>query len=126
MIETWVYVIHETFTGYHKIGKSLNPFKRLEELKAEKTLLPVAFDFKLIEAWRGTFADETRLHSHFKAKRKRGEWFDLDENDLDYIARTYFYKYTRLFSRDSLYELENSELIENANSVDFMQEAIGV
>jgi len=33
--------------------------------------------------------DEAWLHRHFKSKRMKGEWFDLNEDDLAFILKTY-------------------------------------
>lgn len=78
----YVYVMKDINTGFFKIGISNNPKYR------EKTLLSQSPNVKLIHK-RGfnnrSLAKrmEKSLHNHFKIKRGRGEWFDLDENDIN-------------------------------------------
>jgi len=88
--ETWVYLIKDNFTGYHKIGFSRDPLTRLRNLSKEPTLLPVSLEFSLIQAWWGNTEDERFLHKQFTNQRKRGEWFDLTDEDIANI-HTYFY-----------------------------------
>ena len=68
--------------GFYKIGCSKNVDKRTVALA---TKLP----FVVEELCRITTADrfgtEHRLHEQFADKRVNGEWFELDEADVEYI-----------------------------------------
>ncbi len=80
---TQVYVMIDKNTGYYKIGRSLSAIKREKTLQSEKPTIELlqTFDAKII--------DERNLHSMFKHKRIRGEWFDLSGSDMQSI-NTYF------------------------------------
>jgi hypothetical protein len=69
-------------TGHHKIGISIKPKARI---KMFDTKMPVA-----VELIHTILADDPRLaenilHTHFSGKRHNGEWFNLDEHDVEYI-----------------------------------------
>lgn len=80
---TKVYLMLDEKNGAYKIGRSNSPEVRESTLQSEKPFI------KLIDSWKGEFSDETELHRKFKEKRIRGEWFDLDEDDVIYI-QNYF------------------------------------
>lgn len=80
--EIYVYLIKDNFTGYIKIGHSVDPEKRLMELCRQKTLLPMPNDFEILAAWEGCAEEERLIHQFFKEKHVRGEWFALDEKDI--------------------------------------------
>jgi hypothetical protein len=92
---TWIYLIKDFDTGYYKIGQSINPLERLKQLKKQTTLMPRPFEFELVDAWRGTVADEKRLHFIFRKQRVRGEWLNLDDADVQDI-------YTRMIEHPRL------------------------
>jgi hypothetical protein len=96
--ETWIYLIYDNTTKSYKIGNALNPLARLKQLQSIPTKMPFKIDLRLIEAWRGNEEDERELHRRFKSKRINGEWFNLDEEDLNAL-RAYFQIYTRLSTR---------------------------
>lgn len=66
---------------HYKIGISKNPHSRLQEF----TLLPYELETVLIEKVNGYDKREKELHEHFADKRVRGEWFELNEEDIEYI-----------------------------------------
>jgi hypothetical protein len=76
---TQVYVMIDKNTGYYKIGRSLNPFKREKTLQSEKPTI------ELLHTHNAKTIDERNLHSMFKDKRIRGEWFDLSGSDVQAI-----------------------------------------
>lgn len=78
---SFVYVMVDGHTGYYKIGKGNNPSTR------ERTLLSQAPLLKLLQQWKVKNARqyEKVLHFKFAEKHIRGEWFALDNNDLDDI-----------------------------------------
>lgn len=78
----WIYLMRDKATGFYKIGKSSDPSTRLTQLCRQDTKQPTPNDFELIEAWWTHETDERKMHWRFSAKRRRGEWFELDQNDL--------------------------------------------
>lgn len=78
---TYTYVFLDEHTGIYKIGKSNNPIVR------EKTILSQAPMIKMIYEIRDNV--EKELHNIFADKRHRGEWFLLNDTDLNYIRSTY-------------------------------------
>ena len=47
------------------------------------------FHLDLLFTWQGYNKDETNLHKMFSEKRVRGEWFNLNNKDIDTI-KNYF------------------------------------
>lgn len=80
------YLMHDGNTGYIKIGKSINPKKRLRNLMCANPAITLRFICELdIEA---------KLHAEYIEKRIDREWFDLSQEDINYICRNYnFYEY---------------------------------
>lgn len=77
----YVYVV-QADNNLYKIGKSKDPHTRIQSLGVR---LPYELEvLVLIESTNYTQL-EKELHKHFADKRKGGEWFELDENDLEYI-----------------------------------------
>lgn len=77
---TKIYLMLDTSCGWYKIGRSQKPSVR------EKTLLATRPTIELIQSWSGRDADETILHEMFADKRGRGEWFNLDRDDIEKIG----------------------------------------
>ncbi len=80
---TYVYLMHDTQTGFYKIGYSQNPKVRESTLFSEKPSI------ELIQAWKANTSEETELHEHFNKKRVRGEWFDLEKKDISEIEKKF-------------------------------------
>lgn len=79
--KTKVYIMIDKNTGYYKIGRSIKPKKRESTLQSEKPTIEMLFYFE------ATKDLELNLHKHFSSKRVRGEWFNLTNEDLDYIKQ---------------------------------------
>lgn len=78
------YLMHDSNTGYTKIGKSVNPRQRERTLQSEKpTITMFAICDRLVEK---------ELHNKYADKRIRGEWFDLTSNDIENIKMEYNFK----------------------------------
>lgn len=77
--DTFLYLMRDTRTGLYKIGRAKNPAYREKTLQSDNPLI------EIIKQWPGTITDESDLHDRFKKKRVRGEWFNLNESDLDVI-----------------------------------------
>lgn len=81
-----VYLMKNMRNGYTKIGYTKNkPEHRERTLQSEEP------EISLMASYSGTFEDESAIHTAFSEKRVRGEWFDLDNNDLSEIEE-YFRK----------------------------------
>lgn len=69
----YVYLIHAVGTDRYKIGRSVNPVARLEQLKGQAPYpLVIVNDFWTPDA----IADEKQLHKTFASNRVHGEWFE--------------------------------------------------
>lgn len=125
--DTWIYLIKDNHTGFYKIGNSLNPYKRLSELKRQPTIMPIEFDLELIEAWYSDQYDEVELHKKFKSERVRGEWFKLSQLHI-FQLNNYFYYKTKLSTRTSQFIDDQANAIEHlpADWVDVTVEGFGV
>jgi hypothetical protein len=78
-----VYIMHDKNTGYYKIGRSINPVKREKTLQSEKPTIEMIFNFDTMAS------TEKILHKEFRHKKVRGEWFNIDQNDIDYVINNY-------------------------------------
>lgn len=72
-----IYLAIDENTGYYKIGWSKNPSKREKTLQSEKPTI------KFLKTIDGRIKDESYLHKAFANKRIRGEWFNLDIEDVN-------------------------------------------
>ena len=69
-----IYLIENLETGQIKIGRSINPHKRVKQLQTgscHKLNLVRIYDVE------SDLSVERRLHSMLWESRKRGEWFDF-------------------------------------------------
>ncbi len=140
--QTWIYLIKDNFTGFHKIGFSNDPQKRVKDLRKQKTLLPMPNDFELVEAWLATTEHEKHLHDHFKDFRKRGEWFDISGEEIDWLYEEFFYFHKTLKYGASLFDhrldggatpmlamkiidLSQEVIVSNTEMLDFAVEGFG-
>lgn len=67
-----IYLIRVADTDLYKVGQSAHPQARLADLQATHPQ-----DLHLVRLWPGGPAAEARAHARLKARRVRGEWFDL-------------------------------------------------
>jgi len=79
--ETYIYIMYDENSKYFKIGRSVNPQKREKTLQSEKPSIVLLYTFK------GVNNDEIILHEKFKSKRIRGEWFNLNDDDITEIHK---------------------------------------
>lgn len=80
----YVYVIKGD--EQYKIGCTKNVKQRLRPMGA---MAPFPLQALVLISTGDMEALEAELHEKFAAKRIRGEWFNLDESDVDYIRRNY-------------------------------------
>lgn len=76
-----VYLLLDSKNNLIKIGQSINPKLR------EKTLQGINPEWDLITTWVAPISEEKRLHKLFESKKTRGEWFNLNFNDLKIIKQ---------------------------------------
>lgn len=78
------YIMKDEVLGYYKIGASSNPRRRERTLQAEKPVIVlVATLNKNIES---------QLHEQYKKHRIRGEWFDLNELQVNEMIQKHRFK----------------------------------
>lgn len=77
---TYIYLLKDYKSNYCKIGRSIQPKFREKTLKAENPDCRILFISPLTN-----LKIEKKLHSLFKEKRIRGEWFNLNNNDVKMI-----------------------------------------
>ena len=80
MLKTYIYIILDQKTGYHKIGRSIDPQFREKTLQAEKPSHVMIWISPLTHP-----STEKIIHKYFASKRIRGEWFNLNVIDIEYI-----------------------------------------
>jgi len=80
--KTMIYVMKEHDTGAYKIGCSIDPKRRENELKKKKPSIELLFHSEMVEnIW------ELIWHSFFVKRRIQGEWFGLTDEDLAFIKK---------------------------------------
>jgi|DEB19_MinimDraft_3_1074340.scaffolds.fasta_scaffold82528_1 hypothetical protein len=75
----FVYLMRDNRNNFIKIGFSKKPEYR------EKTLQSEVPDIEMIYYERASMKIEKELHNAFTEKRIRGEWFNLDKHDINWI-----------------------------------------
>lgn len=83
----FVYLMHDTSNGYYKIGISNNPGYRERTLQSEKPTIEMITS-KKFPIRKIAESIEKALHDTYSEKRLRGEWFELDDKDIDHIKET--------------------------------------
>lgn len=79
--EGYVYLA-KSDTGHYKIGRSKNPWGRIKHFD---TIMPVKVEIIHL-IWCDNMIDcEKRLHAIFRGNRGNGEWFNLSDEDVDWI-----------------------------------------
>ena len=83
----FVYLMHDTSNGYYKIGISNSPEYRERTLQSEKPTIEMITS-KKFPIRKIAESIEKALHSTYSEKRLRGEWFELNDNDVQHIKET--------------------------------------
>lgn len=83
----YVYLMQDLSNNYYKIGMSKTPEYRERTLQSEKPTIRMICHKKL-PSRKIAEAFERALHNAFADKRIRGEWFNLDENDVVQIEES--------------------------------------
>ena len=76
----FLYLMYDSATGLYKIGKSFNPNTREKTLGGQTPLISLIHTTK-----HKTPKMEKELHEKYKNKRVRGEWFELTQEDVEFI-----------------------------------------
>lgn len=82
-----VYLMHDTSNDYYKIGISNKPYYREKTLQSEKPTIELITS-KKFPVRKIAESIEKSLHSVYENKRLRGEWFELDANDVKNIIES--------------------------------------
>jgi|WetSurMetagenome_2_1015567.scaffolds.fasta_scaffold380893_1 hypothetical protein len=85
--ECYVYFMVDNKNEYYKIGISNEPEWRERTLQSEKPSIKLIAAKKFVNR-RIAAIIEKALHESYSHKRKRGEWFDLDDEDISEIKKT--------------------------------------
>lgn len=85
--ECFVYLMIDTTNNFHKIGISNKPEYREKTLQADKPTIELIVS-KRFPNRKIAESIEKSLHLTFKEKRIRGEWFELDNNEVDDVIET--------------------------------------
>ena len=74
----YIYLIQSLNDGYYKIGTSVNPNKRIEQLQTSNSS-----KLKIINTYNSEFYNliETALHNHYSHLKLNGEWFNFSINE---------------------------------------------
>jgi hypothetical protein len=81
----FVYLMIDRVNNFHKIGISNTPEYRERTLQSEKPTIEL-LAAKLYPSRKIAESIEKALHSTFKAKNIRGEWFNLDAVDIEQVS----------------------------------------
>jgi hypothetical protein len=85
--ECHVYLMHDTTNNFHKIGISNKPEYREKTLQGDKPTIELICSKEFPN--RGIAKSiEQALHGNYASKRIRGEWFELNNNDVTDIQTT--------------------------------------
>jgi hypothetical protein len=77
--QNYIYIMHNKETDLYKIGFSKTPIYREQTLHSKEPAVV------LHKKWMAAQKYESKLKKQFETKRKRGEWFALDNEDLKAI-----------------------------------------
>lgn len=84
-----IYFIQKLATDDYKIGITNNIHRRLRQIQTGNDNPLVIHSYIEFPTRNDAKMNEKRIHNLFSNKRKSGEWFHLDETDLDDLARIY-------------------------------------
>jgi hypothetical protein len=77
----FVYLL-KSETGHYKIGRTIDPKSRSKTFGIQ---LPFAVEFLAVIPADDMISLESELHRRFDEKRLSGEWFNLSDDDIEYI-----------------------------------------
>lgn len=121
--EVRLYVVRDNVRLTYKIGTSVNPLRRYNELCNQKspaimeTENAVERDLTLI--WYSDPIErkvESVVHEHLSSKRIKGEWFNLTKKDINYLTKTYGGKLRTLERTENENENEDRDISKDKDS----------
>lgn len=77
---SYTYIMIDKSNGTYKIGKSKNPSKRMASMTNQNIAIVAVYPADI----------EKMLHIRFMSKLIHGEWFALDNNDIEQLIREGF------------------------------------
>ena len=81
----YLYIMKDNSNGYYKIGISNKPEHRERTLQGEKPTIEMINNKKFAKR-KIALSIEKSLHQTYSAQRIRGEWFDLNDEDIEDIS----------------------------------------
>ncbi len=85
--DCYVYLMIDTINNFHKIGISNSPEYREKTLQSDKPTIEL-ISAKKFPSRKIAESIEKALHTTFADKRLRGEWFELNDTEIDEIKET--------------------------------------
>lgn len=82
--EDSLYLIKDTYNDRLKIGRSINPQKRIKQLQTSNS-----GSLEILFIVNGRGHEEESLHRKFNELRICGEWFVNDDTIIEYFKNTY-------------------------------------
>lgn len=78
----WVYLIQNNDNGLYKIGFTSDIKTRMKQLNHQYIdgIKEIAF----LDS-DDTYGDEKNIHAMFTSKKVKGEWYDLNQDDIEYF-----------------------------------------
>jgi hypothetical protein len=84
MANSYVYLMYNPQTQEHKLGKSDQPKTRRKQFQGIEPDIEIILEIPLYSV-RQAFSLETLFKETFKSKNTHGEWYKLDEDDIQKI-----------------------------------------
>jgi hypothetical protein len=81
---SYVYLMYNAQSREYKLGKSNNPQTRQKQLQGVEPNIEIVLEIPLYSA-RQAFTLESLFKETFKTKNTHGEWYKLDEGDIQKI-----------------------------------------
>ncbi len=86
--DCYLYLMQNLKNGYHKIGISIEPIYREKTLQSEEPNISTVKTRKFMNR-KIAKEIETELHKKYDHKKVRGEWFDLNQIELEEIYKQF-------------------------------------
>lgn len=87
-----IYIVKDIDSGNVKIGSSVNPIRRFEELCHQKNPAITIGNRNYILVWYSDILPRTEekvIHEKFSEKRITGEWFRLSDEEIESLTKLY-------------------------------------